>query len=147
MQTESGAPEDLKFKEKNFEFELRLRITDLTVRGGGYLDLHQLLTHASALVTAWDIIYLVGVEARHGHTKLLDDSHVQPELRFNGLNMNFTESLVSVLPWTWYWTEGNIRDKLRERFWKVRISREIAGACRWGQALWHEQEAHVGRLW
>lgn len=52
MQPGSGAPEELKFKEKSIEFEQSLRITDTTLRVGGCLDLHQLLTHASTLVPA-----------------------------------------------------------------------------------------------
>lgn len=68
MHPESRAPpEELKFKEKSFDFEQSLRTTDLILQLGRYLDLHKLLIHASALVPLKMLSYLVWVGARHGH--------------------------------------------------------------------------------
>lgn len=58
---------------------------------------------------------------------------MQPGLRFNGLNINFginqTEFLVSIPPWTWHCTEGEIRDTWWGRSIEVSFFRGTVGAC------------------
>lgn len=57
-----------------------------------------------------------------------DGSSVQPGLRVNGLDINFTKFLVSIPPWTWHCTERERGDKLWERSGEVSFSRGTAGA-------------------
>lgn len=131
MQPESGAPEESKFKEKHFEFEQSLKITDLTLRIGGYLDLYQLLTHARALVPARDADLLrLESQAWVFLQSSPDDCNIQPELRFDGLNVHFIKFLVSIPPWTWRCTEGNTGNILRKRSVEVSFPEEQQGyAC------------------
>jgi hypothetical protein len=113
MQLEFRIPKELAFKEKSFEFVQSLGITDLTLQDEEYLDLYQLITNARGPVCdTFSLGHRSGVGI---FTKLPSVSHVQPKLRFTGVNISLFDSSGSIPPWTWHWTEKNLGEKLGTR--------------------------------